>query len=65
MANPLAFFKIAFRALKGIFTGEILCQEDIEIGGGLNKVSLLLKRDRRLRSQYVVFVGNRRWYKLY
>jgi molybdopterin-binding protein len=57
MAHPFTFIEIAFRALKRIFTGQILHHEDVEIGGGLGVVSLLLKRERRSPNQYVVLVG--------
>ena len=57
MAHPFTVISIGFRALKRIFTGEILRHEDVEIGGGLGVVSLLLKRERRSPDQYVVLVG--------
>jgi len=61
MAAPFALFRVGFRAIKRILTGEILNRIDLEIAGGLGTASLLLKRERNSGNRYVVLVVRAAW----
>ena len=67
MAAPFALIRIGLRAIKRVFAGEIVHRIDTEFGGGVDTVSLRLKREKSSGNEYVVLAGSAggEWYYVF